>query len=1067
MSKTVEYSIVINGVTRSIKETESLASAVERLEEATRELDATQQQGTQATTKRTAALTGEQKAAAKLEASRKRLASLDSEANKEQLRVNQAIRQRQQELARQIQIEELEEGSLKRLRLEAAALNEEYIRIGNSTPERAAQQEETGRRLDEIRDKIKSLAEAAGDYRDSVGNYEKAGEALKPFVAGLDTASKASMGLAQALMTGNQLMMLFGDDSEETAEQAAALSRILATLSLIQGINNNLLRDGIASGKASIIVTKTQTIQTRAKAAAEALATKNTLAATVAQKAFNIVAAANPYVLLALAIVSVVGALALFVTRSEDATKQQKRDNEQRSIALDLLDKQTQALNEASAKRVSSIEREIAVLEAQGASEETIAAKRREILEERERALKESEQLNQSAVASLSANLKEAAAYEEKIARLESNIAGGELAVATRKRAEKNLEVFKGYLENLRKEIARGEQVVNERAALETDKAVEAARARQRARAASDATLKEVREAQDARLRLVRDAYKRERIEAGAAYTRQIEDLRTRLAREADLTATARAAIEDRIASLREEGRRKLLDIDKAYRARLLAQVAEAEDAEITLERDGYERRRLEMEAQQARERAALEQNIADEATYTEDERAAMTRKLRALEEQWARERTELVTEEANRRYELELSAAELFFARYQSLRERLVVRRNGGTGLIDAETTKEEYNKAIAMAGEYVAKLQGLRQGEDEQHARNLKGLQAGSTEYEEEMQRHERAVLDITDKIGDAQAEQTGLTQERDRVSLEYYGELSAKINEVAQQILQIGAGVSQAIGDVLQMQIDAINEQIETIDERIEESVKVREAATERIEELEERMRTAQAGTAEALRVQLQEEMANREAAARQENRLAREKERLEKEAARKEKQAQRAEMLVNIASGIANTAVGATAALKMGPIIGPILAAMISALGAVQVGIMTAQLAKLRDGGMLYGPSHEGGGMRIAGTNIEVEGGEFVENRDSTRHNRALIEYINDAGRSRALTLADLAGIIPTGGPDPGLRVPALQDRTDEIIEALGGIELRPVVAVTDIIDRTAEVVSVRDLAGYDG
>ena len=30
-----------------------------------------------------------------------------------------------------------------------------------------------------------------------------------------------------------------------------------------------------------------------------------------------------------------------------------------------------------------------------------------------------------------------------------------------------------------------------------------------------------------------------------------------------------------------------------------------------------------------------------------------------------------------------------------------------------------------------------------------------------------------------------------------------------------------------------------------------------------------------------------------------------------------------------------------------------------------------------------------------------------------------------------------------------------------------MELRPVVAVTDIIDRTKEVVSVRDLAGYDG
>ncbi|WP_303330133.1 hypothetical protein [uncultured Alistipes sp.] len=257
------------------------------------------------------------------------------------------------------------------------------------------------------------------------------------------------------------------------------------------------------------------------------------------------------------------------------------------------------------------------------------------------------------------------------------------------------------------------------------------------------------------------------------------------------------------------------------------------------------------------------------------------------------------------------------------------------------------------------------------------------------------------------------------------------------------------------------------MEAIDERLEETTARREAAAERVEELEERMREASGSTAEALRVQLQEEMASREAAAREENRLARERERLEREAARKEKQMRRAELVTNIATGISNTAVGATKAFEMGPIIGPILAAMISALGAVQVAIMTQQLTKLADGGMLHGPTHAEGGMRVAGTNIEVEGGEFVENRASARYNRALLEFINDAGRSRPLTLADLAGIVPGGNPGPAIMPPEADDRTDEIIEAIRGMEFHPVVAVTDIIDRANDVVAVRDLAGYDG
>lgn len=54
----------------------------------------------------------------------------------------------------------------------------------------------------------------------------------------------------------------------------------------------------------------------------------------------------------------------------------------------------------------------------------------------------------------------------------------------------------------------------------------------------------------------------------------------------------------------------------------------------------------------------------------------------------------------------------------------------------------------------------------------------------------------------------------------------------------------------------------------------------------------------------------------------------------------KQARRQKAL-SITDAIINTAVGATAAYKLGPIIGPILAAMISAMGAVQVALITAQ------------------------------------------------------------------------------------------------------------------------------
>lgn len=122
--KVREYSIVINGLTKGLRDTQSLTEAIEKLEAASQSLDETQQKGATATKSRTAAMTDEEKAAQRLEATRRKLAAVDSEQAKEQARLNQQLKERQREVARQIQIESLEEGSLERLRLEAAALND-------------------------------------------------------------------------------------------------------------------------------------------------------------------------------------------------------------------------------------------------------------------------------------------------------------------------------------------------------------------------------------------------------------------------------------------------------------------------------------------------------------------------------------------------------------------------------------------------------------------------------------------------------------------------------------------------------------------------------------------------------------------------------------------------------------------------------------------------------------------------------------------------------------------------------------------------------------------------------
>lgn len=71
----------------------------------------------------------------------------------------------------------------------------------------------------------------------------------------------------------------------------------------------------------------------------------------------------------------------------------------------------------------------------------------------------------------------------------------------------------------------------------------------------------------------------------------------------------------------------------------------------------------------------------------------------------------------------------------------------------------------------------------------------------------------------------------------------------------------------------------------------------------------------------------------------------------------------------------------------------------------------------NGGLLNGPSHSRGGMPILGSNIEVEGGEFVVNKRSTEKNLSLLNSINKMGnggivKPRKMADGGMLTVIPS-------------------------------------------------------
>src|SRR5690606_7379351 len=191
---------------------------------------------------------------------------------------------------------------------------------------------------------------------------------------GIDGVSKSSMGLAQSLLGANALMGLFGEQSEESAKTSQQLTKILGLLSIVQQINTNILKEGIVQNKLAAVTDAIRAAQIKAKTAAEAASTKTTVAATIAQRIFNFVAAANPYVILALALLAVGAALFAFASRTEEATDGQKKLNEVQGAYLDLLDEEARKLKETGEARVKDSENRLRLLTAQGGKQKEIRA---------------------------------------------------------------------------------------------------------------------------------------------------------------------------------------------------------------------------------------------------------------------------------------------------------------------------------------------------------------------------------------------------------------------------------------------------------------------------------------------------------------------------------------------------------------------------------------------------------------------------------------------------------------------------------------------------------------------
>lgn len=1084
------FKVTINGLEESYNNVIKLNEALEKIPSVTSRVNVETEKSTTVSKEKSSALNEEDKAIRKLEQTLARKESLDTDLGRLQVEANQQARERSQLLSRQIQLENAETGSIDEKRLQIASLSRTYRALSEEERNSAQIGGAMLSQIQELRAEYNDLERSMGNHTVVVGNYENANKGLQGSLNSLsetlNSTSENTKGMLNIFQAGVGIALLFDDENSELQKTMNNLGKVMAIIGALQSVNNSLLQKGVIASKAAAVMEGIHAIQVRARAVAIALATKNTLAATIAQKAFNIVANANPYVLLAVALVTVIGALAAFAIGTDNATEKQREHNEIVQNSIELKEQYLTTMKQLSDANLAQIQRELDLLKARGASESQLALKQRQIYEERLKYSKQNTIQRQREIADIEKNTEKVRYYTLEIEKLNKGLLDG--TYKNNDAFKEKKETLEQYLQIYSKYLNIGIQAQEEERKAQSD--LDNFNAEQ-AKKAAELGRKNAQSLAEYRVLM---AQKGSKAELQARIDAANQQLRNDLA-STDITNGERL----------KKTRETLLQIRKLesdyrkyqYQEELdmvdvqLDSVKKGSSAEYSLMVDRLRSQKkidlenteltaiekLKIESKYNSDLAKLTKEYTDRITEEglQSQISAINARLAYvksgseeefnLQKDLLSKNAELAKEQADASImNEELKSAKIKEINANLQKDLVTLSLNQGLSRIDAEMDVQTSTLLSQLSKRKINR----REYEEEVLKITADGLQ-------KEIDLRKSAgenVSDLENKLAETNID---IADNVKNQTVNKYKEMAEKIQKYTEDILTVMTPLADALNTYFDDAIEDANDKLDSISKKYDEVVEKREESSDRLKELEDQQSDARGGNLLILKQQIADEIQTNNQLAAEESRLSKEKEKQEKEIAKKERQQKKVQVAQDIIQAISNTALGATKAMEWGFPLGPIFAAIISAAGAVQVGIMTKQLAKFEDGGILKGKRHSQGGMRIEGTNIEVEGGEYVVNRESTNKNLGLLQHINS--KKRELSLNDISSYFSSpnssmesvrssfasGGQLPVVENSIIIDN-GAVVDAIESLDIKPVVSVVDIARGQSMSVKVEDITG---
>ena len=897
------------------------------------------------------------------------------------------------------------------MRLEGKQGTEEYRRLSQETAV--------------LRDAVKDATAEITNMASDTSNLD----AVLGFAAG------ASGGFAA--FTG--AMELFGSESEEVEEAQKKLQAAIAITTGVQAIQN-------AVQKQSALMLGISRIQMAALSKAQVYnrlvtiqGTKATLAATVAQKAFNLIASANPYVLLALALVTVVGALVLFASNTDKSAKNQQKLNEAQKVWLDYLETEATEMNRVSNERIAQLNRELNVAKARNASLSETRKIEDEILAERTRAHNKSVGFYGEEIDNLEANRAKLKQLQEMLVQVNNAKAQGDKTIKIdvdldgkidKVKVDDAIEAIQGQIDNTGKSVDIAVNLLTEGADLEAERKIQAAQRLQENRDAAKAETDILRKAEDTRIALIQDTYKQRQAQTQAANARAIADIQLQLRTETNLTVNARKALNEQIVLLREQLAIDLANIENEQRAAELAAQRTTQDARIALMAEGAEKQREQLRVEYERQIQDITTRLETERGLTETQTTELLNQQILLQQQYAKSLGELNDQITINQMQAAADRTQL----------QLDAVREGSQEEINLRIQLLQQQREIELAQNRQL-AEDVRQSEADINAKYDAEVLRQTTELNQQralMLFDQQQALEASefDLIRNSEEKKTRFRLEQEKARLQKILELNkaagvkmtdAELQTVQNTIAKIDQEIEKSKGDERGNDIYGLfglnldDDQKEAISTSVEFAIEQLNSFLDAKVQAAEAAVSAADQEVDASQRRLDAELearangyANNVAMAQKELDMAKKN---QEKALKEQQKAQKAQAAIQTIQQIGNL-VTASALIwsQLGfPFAIPAIAVMWGSFAASK--IKAAQLAKQSNAGqgtesygdgtveLLNGGSHQSGddvdlGTKPDGTRRRAEGGEFfavINKRNSRKYRRIIPDVINSLNR----------------------------------------------------------------------